>query len=190
MNSYCVITQLTLHQPPCMLFVSTVCSGFRVTVSIRVRLGRPYNASLRWIWRCSKAMSRSKMQNVEIENSYSNLNPWYLNLWRNISFFVPSLIHKISPSYFADILLVIASSLWHTPLPFPWRTVLKDCWQFHYVNYPAGRETFGVKVNKILEETEIYRQGCSTLWQSCDRLHNPSCAVFFIAIYFHQHESQ
>ena len=37
----------------------------------------------------------------------------------------------------------------------PTASALEDCWQSHYANYPAGREPFGVKVKKILEETEI-----------------------------------
>ena len=37
----------------------------------------------------------------------------------------------------------------------PSAQILEDCWQFHYANYPAGREPFGVKVNNILKETII-----------------------------------
>jgi len=39
----------------------------------------------------------------------------------------------------------------------PAASTLEDCWQFHYANYPAGREPFGVKVKKKSEETEIFQ---------------------------------
>ena len=34
-------------------------------------------------------------------------------------------------------------------------SILEDCWQCHYANYPAGREPFSVKANKIMEEIEV-----------------------------------
>jgi len=40
---------------------------------------------------------------------------------------------------------------------YPAASTLEDCWQSHYANYPAGREPFGVKVKKIMEESEIFQ---------------------------------
>jgi len=37
----------------------------------------------------------------------------------------------------------------------PSASTLEDCWQFHYANYPADREPFGVKVNEILKNIGI-----------------------------------
>ena len=37
----------------------------------------------------------------------------------------------------------------------PSASIMEDCWQLHYVDYPAGREPFGTKASKTLKDTKI-----------------------------------
>jgi len=50
----------------------------------------------------------------------------------------------------ADYALKVKSTLEH-----PSASIIEDCWQSHYGNYPNDREPFGVKVKKTLTESEI-----------------------------------
>ena len=50
----------------------------------------------------------------------------------------------------ADYALKVKSTLEH-----PSASIIEDCWQSHYGNYPSDREPFGGKVKKTLKESEI-----------------------------------